>query len=48
MVLEFLKLEFHIEIDSLELDLLHQNWFPYTWNVSFLNSLETFLTNEIV
>ena len=43
--IEFLKLKFHIEIKSLELDLLHQNQFPYTRDVSFLNNLETLLTN---
>lgn len=37
-----------IEIKSLKLDLLYQNQFPYTQDVSFLNSLETLLTNEII
>ena len=37
-----------IEIESLELDLLHQNRVQWARDLSFLNSLETVLTNEIV
>ena len=37
-----------IEIKSLKLDLLHQNRVHWAQDVSFLNSLETVLTNEIV
>ena len=46
--LESYRLEFHIKLDCKQLDLLWWSRALKTWDASFLNSLETLLTNEIV
>ena len=46
--LESYRLKFHIELDYKRLDLLQWSRALNTWDTSFLNNLETLLTNEIV
>ena len=46
--LESSRLNFYIEFDCKRLDLLQWSRALKTWDTSFLNSLETLLTNEIV
>ena len=46
--LEYITLEFHVEIVFIILDLAHKNQVYCTRDVSFLNSFENVLLNEIV
>ena len=46
--LNSITLEFHVEIVFIILDLAHQNQVYCTQDVSFLNSFENMLANEIV